>query len=256
MKSGFFQILPGTFSYELAFQLQRELNGLGHTGLLAFEPMETITLGLHRTPADLVVSEGFLTERGVQLLHTDRAGAAAYHGPGQLVGFPIGNLKNFYGDSRAVKRFTEELVLDLAHACAVLGVRSVETRSDSPGLWTSRGKLASVGINVKDGYIFHGFALNVTQACVPGHALIQTCGVANCPITSLEQEGVRAGGVGEVAAKIMHYLSVLKGEEILRESRSVQFDTNYTNLVAKVSRSQMAIDHFRSNMESSARSQD
>ena len=249
LRSTFFAFRSG-YSYEEALRFQGILNAEGYTGLLAFEPPETITFGNQSRPDDLLVSEEFLFKRGISLLSTDRGGKTAYHGPGQVLGFPIANLNRTYGDARAVKRFSEELLLGLAHAVAVLGVRSVEARSDAPGLWTSRGRLASVGINVKDGYIFHGFSLNLTQDCVSGHSLIQSCDTIDCPITSLEQEGIRIDGSRELVTRILPYLSVIQGDKVFRESKSVSYEDAYANLVSAVSRSQMAIDHFRSNLES------
>lgn len=246
----FFAFRPG-YTYEQALALQGVLSAEGYTGLLAFEPPETITLGrASNQEMDLLVSPEFLRTRRIQLLSTDRGGKTSFHGPGQLVGFPIVSLKELYGDARAVKRFAEELLLGLAHACAVLGVKSVSTRPDFPGLWTSRGLLASVAITVKDGYVFHGFSVNVNQACLPGFSLINPFGITDCPITSLEQEGVAVSSVKELATRILPYLSVIQGEEVLRQSKTVSYDSSYTNLVTTVSRSQMAIDHFRSNMES------
>ena len=220
------------------------LNAEGRTGLLAIEPPETITLGNQSKPQDLLVSQAFLRKRGIPLLSTDRAGGTAYHGPGQLLGFPVASLTKLYGDPRAVKRFAEELLLGLAHAVAVLGVRSVEARSDSPGLWTSRGKLASVGITVKDGFVFHGFSLNVTDECLPGHSLIAPCGIPDCPVTSLEQEGIRVENPRDLATRILPYLSVIHGEDLIKSSCSVSYDRSYADLVSQVSRSQMAMDHF------------
>ncbi len=249
--------LPSTFfayranySYEEALRFQGILNSEGYTGLLAFEPPETITLGNLSQADDLLVSQSFLRKRKIHLLHTDRGGRTAYHGPGQLVGFPVANLNKLYGDARAVKRFSEELLLGLAHAVAVLGVKSVEARSDSPGLWTGRGKLASVGINVKDGFIFHGFTLNMTQDCVPGHSLINHSGKQDCPVTSLEQEGIRLDSPRELITRILPYLSVIHGDEVFKTSKAISYEAAYANLVSAVSRSQMAIDHFRSNLES------
>lgn len=249
MKAPFFTFRSG-YSYEEALRLQGILNAENYMGLLAFEATETITLGRAASQnEDVLVSPSFLQQRGVHLLSTDRGGKATYHGPGQLVGFPIVNLKELYGDARAVKRFTEELLMGLAHACAVLGVKSVETRSDYPGLWTSRGKLASIGLTVKDGYIFHGFSLNVNTDCLAGFSLIQPCGISNCSITTLEQEGVRVDSVKELATRVLPYLSVVRGEDIARSSKTVSYESTYANLVSAVSRSQMAIDHFRSNLE-------
>jgi lipoyl(octanoyl) transferase len=239
------------YPYEEALRFQGILSGERYTGLLAFEPPETITFGNLSKPEELLVSEEFLKQRGIRLLSTDRGGRTAYHGPGQLVGFPIANLNNLYGEgnSKAVKRFAEELLFGLLEAAAALGVRNLKTGSDTPGLWTSRGKLASVGITVKDGHVFHGFSLNVTQDCVPGHSLIDHCGIHDCPVTSLEQEGIRVKSVQDLATRILPFLSVIGGENVLKESKTVSYETAYANLVSAVSRSQMAIDHFRANME-------
>lgn len=246
--TGFFAF-RANYAYDEALRFQGILNTEGYTGLLAFEPPETITFGNMSSPQDLHVSHEFLRGRGIKLLSTDRGGRTAYHGPGQLVGFPVASLHKLYGDPRAVKRFSEELLLGLAHAVAVLGVRSVEARSDVPGLWTNGKKLASVGITVKDGYIFHGFTINLTQDCIPGHSLIDHSGLDDCPVTSLEGEGIRIESAQELATRILPYLSVIHGEAVLKDSASVSYETNYANLVSAVSRSQMAIDHFRNNLE-------
>ena len=103
---------------------------------------------------------------------------------------------------------------------------------------------------MKDGFIFHGFSLNLSQDCIPGHNLIEPSGIPEGPITSLEQEGICVEGAREVATRILPYLSVIHGEEVFRESTAVSYETAYANLVSAVSRSQMAIDHFRSNLES------
>jgi lipoyl(octanoyl) transferase len=247
--SGFFAF-RSNYAYDEALRFQGILNSEGYSGLLAFEAPETITFGNMSSPADLHVSHEFLHSRGIKLLSTDRGGRTAYHGPGQLIGFPVANLNKLYGDARAVKRFSEELLLGLAHAVAVLGVRSVEARSDVPGLWTNGKKLASIGITVKDGFIFHGFTINISQDCIPGHSLIDHSGIDDCPVTSLEGEGIRVESAQELATKILPYLSVIHGDSVSKESAGVSFDATFANLVSAVSRSQMAIDHFRNNLES------
>lgn len=249
MSTTSFFAFRSSYSYEEALRFQGILNGEGYTGLLAFEPPETITLGNLSKPEDLLVSQEFLKKQGITLLSTDRGGKTAYHGPGQLVGFPIASLKNIYGDPKAVKRFSEELLFGLLEGAAALGVRNLKTGADSPGLWTSRGKLASVGITVKDGHVFHGFSINVTQDCVPGHSLIEHCGIHECPVTTLEQEGIRVKSMQDLCASLLPYLSVIRGDTVLQQSKTVSYETAYANLVSAVSRSQMAIDHFRSNME-------
>jgi len=250
LKTTFFSYRPD-YAYEDALALQGVLNSENYQGLLAFEPPETIILGrASEGSSDITASHEFLATRGVHLLSTDRPGRAAYHGPGQLVGFPIVNLKKLYGDPKAVKRFSEELLLGLAHACATLGVKSVSTRPDFPGLWTSRGLLASVGITVKDGFVFHGFSLHLNQNCLPGFGLIKPFGMENCAISTMEQEGVKISCAKEFALKLLPYLSVIQGDQVYQSLQTRSFESKYSSLVAAVSRSPMAIDHFRSNMES------
>ena len=237
-------------SYEEALRLQGVVYGQGQSGLLAFEPKETITFGkaANRIP-DLLVSESYLAQENIDLVATDRGGKTTYHGPGQLVGFPLVNLISLYKDGRAVKRFTEELLLGLAHACAVLGVKSVETRSDFPGLWTNRGKLASIGIAVKDGFVFHGFSLNVHNSCLRGFSLIQSCGIQDCPVTTLELEGVRVDNLHEIALRILPYLSVIQGEKLATCAKTISHENSQNSLMSKVSRSETAIDQLRNSFE-------
>jgi len=239
MKDCYFQF-RSNYSYEDALRLQGVLNSEGYYGLLALEAPNTITLGRgSNLDSDLVVPASFLRERELELLSTDRGGAAMWHGPGQLLGFPIVNLKNLYGDPRAVKRFTDELLLGLAHACAVLGVKNVETRSDQPGLWTKKGKLASIGITVKDGFVFHGFSLNVSQSVVSGFSLLSS----SDPVTYLDMEGVRPISMPDLATMLLPYLTVVNGSEVVRGS-TIAYDEKVSNLVARVARSPMALDHF------------
>ena len=246
MKKNFLEFRTN-FPYEDAIRFQGLLNQEGYTGLFTFECPETITLGkATQIEEDLLVSQEFLNERGTTVLATDRGGRTTWHGPGQLVGFPIGNLKDLYGDIRAVKRFSDELLMGLAHACAVMGVKSVETRAQMPGLWTNKGKLASVGFMLKDGFLFHGFALNVTQNCVAGMGLINPCGITDCPISYLELEGVRVESMRELAKKIFPYLPMYKAPGA--QDAIHADEESYSALVSKVSRSSMAMDYYSSNI--------
>lgn len=235
--------------YEKAVRYQGVLNGEGYRGLLAFTCKPTITLGIgSKVEKEVLVSGESLREKGVQLLETDRGGRATYHGPGQLVGFPIIDLRKAYKDGRAVRRFTEDLLMGLAHACAALGVKSVQTKQGFPGVWTSRGKLASIGITVKNGFIFHGFSLNVTRECNTGFSLIEPCGISNCPITTLEEEGITVDSMSELSRLLAPYLSNLFSTNDERESQIMRFERTHQDLVTKVSRSSMAIDYVCSSL--------
>ncbi|MCO5142008.1 MAG: hypothetical protein M9962_02835 [Oligoflexia bacterium] len=246
MKPAFFSY-RSNYSYERALRLQGLLSAENYSGLLAFESPETITLGADSCGVeDIAVSKNFIEDRGIQILKTDRSGGALYHGPGQIIGFPILKLSDLEGID-LLRRFTDEMLMGLAHALAVLGVRSVQTKANESSLWTARGKLATLAITVKDGYVFHGFSINVTRASSSGFGLISA---ERASWTSLEQEGVRVENNRDLITKILPYLTILGGDKILETSKTERYEHSYTNLVSTVSRSQMAIDHFRSNIES------
>lgn len=239
------------FDYEKALGYQGFLNQSEHVGMLGFECPDTLTLGRAANyQEEILVSPEFLKERNINVLATDRGGRATWHGPGQLVCFPLGNLRNMYGDPRAVKRFSEELLLGLAHACAALGVKSVQTRMDHPGLWTQKGKLAAIGLTVKDGYVFHGFSINVKSSCTSGFQLINPCGMPGCPVTFLEQEGVKEISTEELFFKMAPYLNSIFQRAGADLSKATTDQSAYTDLISTVTRSQMAIDHFGTSFES------
>ena len=233
-------------TYEKAVRYQGFLNEEGYQGMLAFCCQPTITLGLgSKREEEILVSEGTLQQNETTVLVTDRGGKCTYHGPGQLVGFPLINLRQTYRDARAVRRFTDDLLMGIAHACAGLGVKSVETKMGYPGVWTSNGKLASIGITVKNGFVFHGFSLNVTNECLSGFSQIRPCGMNDCTVTTLEAEGVQVTDMEALAKNLAPYLSNLfRLEEKGGTPSALDFDDTYDRAVAEVSRSPMALDYF------------
>ena len=131
------------------------------------------------------------------VVQINRGGQATYHGPGQLVGYPILDLKPRGQDLHRHLRALEQLLLD---TCAECGVRA--TRRDGlTGVWVGEKKLASIGVGVRRWISMHGFALNV---CGPldGFAHITPCGLAGVEMTSLERESGRPLSVETVAENI------------------------------------------------------
>lgn len=165
--------------------------------LLLMEHPAVLTLGRNAHHANLVVSKAFLAKRGVEIHEVNRGGDITYHGPGQLVGYPVVDLR---GEDLPGKRgphlgpvdFVRFLEDALIHTCKDFGVRAQRV-AQRTGVWTLAGgsvqerKLAAIGIHVAHGVTTHGFALNVTTDLREFEWIIP-CGIADRDVTSLERE--------------------------------------------------------------------
>jgi lipoate-protein ligase B len=151
---------------------------------LALEHPPTITLGRRGTSADLLATEPELAAHGVSCHFTERGGRATYHGPGQLVLYPIVKLDERGIGVRSFVWLLEDLMLEIAAATGVAAHRDARGH----GIWTERGKLGAIGIRVREGISMHGLALNVSID-LAGYELITPCGVPGLSVTSLRTEG-------------------------------------------------------------------
>ncbi len=184
--------------YREAARRQEECVARGHECLILCEHPATITLGTGAGPDDLAGDGEFYARRGIEICRSPRGGKATYHGPGQLVGYPILNLRGRGVTIHGHLRFLEELMIA---ACDRFGVsaRRIEGRS---GAWAGNKKIGFVGIRVRQGYAFHGFSLNVTPQHDPFRWIVP-CGMPGLEITSLEEErGDRGVPVWEAAEVI------------------------------------------------------
>ena len=156
--------------------------------LLEHEPVFTIG----RTPDQSSLRDAAQLPHPV--VQINRGGQATYHGPGQLVGYPILDLQTRGKDLHIYLRALEQLLIDI---CSEFGV-SASRRDGLTGVWVGERKLASIGVGVRRWISMHGFALNV---CGPleGFAHITPCGIAGVEMTSLEREAGRPISVEEVA---------------------------------------------------------
>jgi lipoyl(octanoyl) transferase len=152
----------GLVPYEEAYRAQKEAEravreGAGPDTLLLLEHPHVVTLGRRADSSALVASRALLEARGVQVVETDRGGRATYHGPGQVVGYPVINLRAERAD---VHRYVRDLERAIIAALSDFGVEAftVETLT---GVHTARGKVAAIGIHVARWVTTHGFALNV-----------------------------------------------------------------------------------------------
>lgn len=183
----------GRVDYPIALELQQTLVGLvkdkriSHT-LLLLEHPPVITLGRNAGAQNIVASREFLTHNGVELHETNRGGDVTFHGPGQLVGYPIFDLRAFEPRIGAVD-FVRKLEEVLIRTCGDLGVVT-ERIPGLTGVWTQNdppGKIAAIGVHISRAVTSHGFALNVNTN-LDYFKLIVPCGITDKPVTSLERE--------------------------------------------------------------------
>ena len=192
----------GPVSYETAWERQRELvvrrqQDQAPDTLLLLEHAPTVTFGRAADrAANLLLTPSEYAERGIALIETNRGGDVTYHGPGQLVGYPILHLGEGRRDVRAYVRALEQVLIG---AAADLGVSNAARAPWHAGVWVGEGYLAALGVRVARWVTHHGFALNVTDDVLPGFATIVPCGVAGKPVTSLSREAGRPISVDEAA---------------------------------------------------------
>ena len=191
--------LSEPISYEAGLRRQEELVAAilaGTTGdtILLLEHEPVYTTGRQRDQSSLRDASAL----PFPVFETNRGGQATYHGPGQLVGYPVLDLTPRGRDLHAHLRSLEEALI---RACAVFGV-SAGRRDGLTGVWVENRKLASIGVGVRKWISMHGFAINITRESLPPFLAITPCGLDGVSMTSLESEAGRAISVTEAAAVI------------------------------------------------------
>jgi len=181
----------GRVDYSTALKLQQTLVELRKAGqvtdtLLLLDHPPVITLGRNAKRANVLASEDQLSGAGVEIFECDRGGDVTYHGPGQLVGYPIFDLRGFTPRIGAVA-FVRKLEEVLIRTCADFGVATHRVHGMT-GVWTLRNeaKIAAIGVHISRGVTSHGFALNVSSD-LKHFKLIIPCGIGDRPVTSLDR---------------------------------------------------------------------
>jgi lipoyl(octanoyl) transferase len=188
--------LGADVDYEEGLRLQDEavdkvLDGSGDETLFFLEHAPVYTIGRLRDQSSLRSRDSL----PFPVYEISRGGQATYHGPGQLVGYAILDLRHRNRDLHAHLRWLEDGIID---ACRHFGVPA-DRREGLTGVWVENRKLASIGVGVRKWISLHGFALNVTQQSLPPFSAITPCGLDGVSMTSLESETGRPITVKEVA---------------------------------------------------------
>lgn len=177
--------LSEPLSYEKGLELQQDTV----TRILAQEQPESIlllehepvyTIGRQRDQSSLLQAGN----SGIPVFETNRGGQATYHGPGQLVGYPILDLTQRGKDLHEHLRLIEQALIQ---GCAEFGVNA-SRREGMTGVWVEERKLASIGVGVRKWISMHGFAINITKQCLPPFLAITPCGLDGVSMTCLANE--------------------------------------------------------------------
>jgi lipoyl(octanoyl) transferase len=208
----------GRVSHDAAMPLQadavrRVLEDGGETVfLLEHEPV--YTLGRNASAADVLLSPARLRELGVAIRETDRGGKVTYHGPGQLVGYPVLSLSP---DRRDVKRYVTDLEEALIRTLADWGIRGERSRRPErvTSVWVGEDKVAAIGVHLSRWITTHGFALNVTDEPLPFFGGIVPCGIVDGGVTSMQTLLGRPVSLDEVGGAWLAHFGEVFGREII-----------------------------------------
>ena len=196
----------GLVPYGQALELQRQVakariaGTIGEDVLLLVEHPPVVTLGRSSKERHLLASPQLLAARGVELFEVERGGDVTFHGPGQLVGYPIIDLKRHKQDLHWYLRQVEQALIDALVECGIAGERNV----GYTGVWTEgqKRKLASIGVHARDWVTWHGFALNVSTD-LSYFDLMVPCGIQSVTMTSTDRElGDASVPMADVASHI------------------------------------------------------
>ena len=193
----------GVVPYLEALALQKRLEAARQRGripdvLLLLEHPPTYTRGRRSTAAELPMGEAWYRAQGIEVVDTDRGGRVTYHGPGQLVGYPVVSLRPYGDDVHEYIRRMERLVVAVLEAYGITA-GPVEGLT---GVWTAEPrKIGSIGIHVSRGVTTHGFAVNVNNDLQPFEWIVP-CGMDNCRMSSVARELGAAQHMDEFASLV------------------------------------------------------
>ncbi len=214
----------GQTEYNKALQLQHDIvsgnidGSLKHPVLLFVEHPPVFTLGKNGGRENLTVSDAFLKEKHIRVIQIERGGNITYHGPGQLVVYPILNMHQM---GLSVIDFVEGLEDVMIRTAGDFGIQA-ERNGKNRGVWVGTRKLGSIGIAIRRGISFHGLALNVNNSLVP-FSWINPCGLEGIGMTSLKKELGKELNMTLVKKSMKKHFSTLFGS-ILEETDKMVFN--------------------------------
>lgn len=211
----------GLIEYREAWKLQTELvdarikHEVPIDIVLFLEHLPVFTLGRRGGAENLLVSESFLEKSGISVVHIERGGNITYHGPGQLVVYPIMDL---HTARIGVVEFVDALEEVMLKTVALWGIKA-DRNSVNRGIWVGEKKMGSIGIALRKGVSFHGLALNVNLSLTP-FTWIQPCGLRDVQMTSMSQELSREVSINKVQEKLKENFESVFGMQLVYKNCS------------------------------------
>ena len=188
----------GLIDYKEAWDLQKHTFELRHRKKISdiiylLEHPHTYTLGKVADEKNLIGSKEYLDKKKISVYNIDRGGDITYHGPGQIVGYPIIDLNEWQNDTHKYLRALEEVIIKTCGHYGIKGIRDPKYT----GVWIENRKIAAIGVKISRWITMHGFAFNVNTDLSLFKGIIP-CGIVDKEVTSLEKELYRSVSISEV----------------------------------------------------------
>jgi len=216
--------------YKEAWDLQKEvlelrLNSKVSDVLFLLEHPHTYTLGKVADKKNLVASQEYLDNNKISIYDIDRGGDITYHGPGQIVGYPIINLNEWQNDTHKYLRALEEVIIQ---TCAYYGLKAGRVPKYT-GVWLDNRKIAAIGIKVSRWITMHGFAFNVNTDLSLFSGIIP-CGIKDKDVTSLQRELKKEITIDEVKTLLVkNFKEIFNYDEVKFLSKEELLSLNFAN---------------------------
>ena len=221
----------GLIDYKEAWDLQREtfelrVNNKIPDVIYLLEHPNTYTLGKTADHKNLVGSEEYLSSNKISVYDIDRGGDITYHGPGQIVGYPIINLTNWQQDTHKYLRALEETIIQ---TCAEYGINSGRVPKYT-GVWVEDRKIAAIGIKVTRWITMHGFAFNVSTDLSFFSGIIP-CGISDKDVTSIKREIKTDAPINEVKSRIIKkFARIFDYQDVTQLTKEEIFSVNLSTV--------------------------
>lgn len=222
----------GFIDYKEAWDLQYKIHTSRVRGnvkdhFLLLEHPNTYTLGKTADKSNLIGNEEYLKEKNISVYDIDRGGDITYHGPGQIVGYPIINLNDWKQDTHKYLRALEEIIIRVCLEFGLIGRRDPEYT----GVWIEDRKIAAIGIKVSRWVTMHGFAFNINTDLSLFNGIIP-CGISDKAVTSLSKETNKTVEIDFVKSLILkHFTEVFEYNsiELISKDELLAFELTLTN---------------------------